>query len=697
MIEKVPPVIVSALILAFCAAVPLNAQDDDSDDEVYELSPFTISAEDNNGYRATSTLAGTRLKTNLKDLGSAISVVTPEFLEDTGATDVGTLFVHTSNTEVGGSFGNYSGVGVDNNGRPNTLNSRRNPQGNSRIRGLSAPNFTRDYFSSDIPIDSYNLSRVTINRGPNSLLFGIGSPAGVVNNGLNQASLGSDFGKIRFRFGKNDSHRIVFDYNKKLIEGRLALRVSALNEETFLNQDPAFDKDQRFYGAFKAILLKNENSQFLGETKLRGSYEVGSNHSLPPDPVPPVNGMQSFFEAPPTNRLEFTGEDWNDLLPGLFQGGDYIPKQVTDVTNFTEKANPWLHSEHFFQQLAITSASNDGTSGLGLGTLDGFQGRIPFNVATDGRDRQEFVNTRNYYEFITGFAQIVLQDRNVFDYRNSLFAGSNDRVEKDFDAWNTTLEQSFLGGNAGIELAYDEQSMNDWSRLDFANSRFKNVYIDTSNVILDQQPNPNLGRPMVLAQGFNGSQIAYTDRETFRGTAYYRLDFDDVNESLGKWLGNHNVTALFNEQSINTTNETYDFFWATDGIDARNDIFKGRQVSFKPQVVAMAYVGSSLFDANSVGDVRLEQINLPLLRDGDEYEMGYFDLSDREFKTGNFRVEEILRGGGAGLREIDSEAISLQSYWLEDHLITVAGWRTDEISTFERVGSSIFEWCMGSC
>src|SRR5688500_18055632 len=71
------------------------------DDEIIELSPFEVTAEQDRGYQATQTLAGTRIRTNLADVGSAISVVTREFLEDVGATDSSTLLQYTTNAEVG--------------------------------------------------------------------------------------------------------------------------------------------------------------------------------------------------------------------------------------------------------------------------------------------------------------------------------------------------------------------------------------------------------------------------------------------------------------------------------------------------------------------------------------------------------------------------------------------------------------------
>jgi len=47
---------------------------------------MTVEADQDTGYAATSTLAGARIKTNLKDVGDAVSVVTRKFLENTGST-----------------------------------------------------------------------------------------------------------------------------------------------------------------------------------------------------------------------------------------------------------------------------------------------------------------------------------------------------------------------------------------------------------------------------------------------------------------------------------------------------------------------------------------------------------------------------------------------------------------------------------
>src|SRR5690348_16443471 len=84
----------------------------DQQDETIVLSPFVIqSGEDPDSYRATSTLAGTRIRTDLRDVGSSISGVTCKFLTDTGSRRAEDLLVYTPSTEVAAQGGNFLGQG----------------------------------------------------------------------------------------------------------------------------------------------------------------------------------------------------------------------------------------------------------------------------------------------------------------------------------------------------------------------------------------------------------------------------------------------------------------------------------------------------------------------------------------------------------------------------------------------------------
>ena len=280
----------------FVSATQLRAQEDSYSDEevdVFELSPFSI-VEDEDGYKATTTLAGSRVRSDLRDLGASIAIVTQEFMGDINATDGESLLSYVGNVEVAGTQGNFSGFDTND---ESTNNSRINPQSSQRVRGLESATLTRGYFQTNIGFDSYNTTRVTVNRGPNSILFGLGSSGGVINNTLSRAQIGSNFGELAVRLDHRGGHRKIFDVNKTLIEDRLAIRVAYLNESLEFQQEPAFEKDERFFFTWDWTLFKNENVSWLGATRFRGSFEQGEILRNPPDVVPPQDGFSSWFEG----------------------------------------------------------------------------------------------------------------------------------------------------------------------------------------------------------------------------------------------------------------------------------------------------------------------------------------------------------------------------------------------------------------
>ncbi len=103
-------------------------------------------------------------------------------MSDTNSDDLRDLLVYTTGTEVSGLGGNFTQGGFS--GIRHEFNEANEANPGTRIRGLAAADNTRNLFKSVIPFDSYNLDRVEINRGSNSALFGLGSPAGIINSTL---------------------------------------------------------------------------------------------------------------------------------------------------------------------------------------------------------------------------------------------------------------------------------------------------------------------------------------------------------------------------------------------------------------------------------------------------------------------------------------------------------------------------------
>src|SRR5882724_12098841 len=119
--EYLPKVLALATLVAatsplLLAQKTIDSTDDkknDKDEEMIFLSPFEVSTKKDTGYAASSSLAGSRLNTPLRDVASAISVVTPEFMKDTASTDLQHILVYQTNTEASGIGGNYYGSNAD--------------------------------------------------------------------------------------------------------------------------------------------------------------------------------------------------------------------------------------------------------------------------------------------------------------------------------------------------------------------------------------------------------------------------------------------------------------------------------------------------------------------------------------------------------------------------------------------------------
>lgn len=692
-------------LIAACSilAVPTFAQQEE-EEEIYDLSPFTISEEETIGYQATTTLAGSRLKTNLRDVGAAVSVVTKEIFDDTGATDGATILSLMANTEVSGPNGNFADVAFSAN-RPNPSEQQRMPQNAQRVRGLAKASLTRGFFLTDIPFDSYNSDRVTVNRGPNSLLFGIGEPGGVINNAVNGASLGQDFGEISVRVGERGSYRTTLDYNKVLIEDRFALRFSALNENTEYQQRPTYEKDERFYVALNLTLFKNEDSDFLDRTVIRGNFEQGEMEGNPPSVIPPAEGISNWFSLPSRSSIEsITGS----TLPAYWDDGSWSPKLTVDTfwgADFNRVPAP-VGDYVTIQMPLVYRDVNAQTPSIGLASDPSIAGSIGRVVWVNGRDsefqaRYDTIGSRSpvIRGLYPGFTAGTINDTNVFDNRNLSLAGTLNHVASDFDVTNLVLEQTFFNGKGGIEIVHDEQTYENLARLPFdiasgSNNSALDLWVDMNTHLSNQEPNPNIGRVAIRNRG-TPKRTTVIDREATRVTAFADIDLTENDGFLG-YLGRHVFTGLYNKQDIDTDIRNHQLTWgdASSATDV-SDILFASKAQGRILVPSIYYVTDSLLDSSiqSFGDVRINNyIDAGFPRVGEVYKVHYNTrppVINGDGSVGfvnEFITEETLWNGNRTLREIESEAASWQSYWFDGAVVGLLGWRRDEAKNFERVG-----------
>ena len=217
-------------------------------EEAIVLSPFVVNTSaDMDGYRATSTLAGSRIKTDLKDVAASVSVLTNEFLDDLGAKDVASAMAFVSGAENDSTYHQESiaALGSANGYIGGDFGDNNTRTGEIRVRGLGRASSVVNFIEVLGSTDRYNTDRVEFLRGPNSILFGLAEPAGLVNSSTKVAGLRRNATKVENKVGNFGSNRVILDHNQVLIPGQLAVRGVALYDDGRYSVDTAFQRDKR--------------------------------------------------------------------------------------------------------------------------------------------------------------------------------------------------------------------------------------------------------------------------------------------------------------------------------------------------------------------------------------------------------------------------------------------------------------------
>ncbi len=226
--------------------------------EIVELSPFTVNTSSDLGYVAENTLAGSRLNTKLRDTASSVSVFTKEFLDDLAITDLTQLMEYTVNGEM------------DTNSQGASSEQNRIIGGHALIAGIQIRGLIAgqgmDYFPSITPGDPYRVGRYEDSRGPNSILFGIGSPGGLLNQSSKIAETHRNTANLRYTGGSWRRHRSELDVNRVLIKNQLALSLAALDQNNGGWRAFDFQDKRRLFGSVTWRPLRTLTITAMGET-----------------------------------------------------------------------------------------------------------------------------------------------------------------------------------------------------------------------------------------------------------------------------------------------------------------------------------------------------------------------------------------------------------------------------------------------
>ena len=637
-------------------------------DEAVRLTPFVVSESEDRGYAATSTLAGTRLRTDLRDVGAAISVVTSQFMIDTGSTNLRDILIYTTNTEAGGFEGNFSGVSTGN-GFSSAEGTLQSPSGATRVRGLSGADLTRDFFLTNIPMDSYNTERVDISRGANAILFGLGSPAGIINNQLKAANLQKNSLKFEQTIGRFDSHREVLDLNQSIARGLLGVRVIALNKKEGYRQQPAFEEDRRVFASFKfePRLIKT------GLTQLQVNYEGGTQNSNRPRPNPPHDGISAWFNIlnkvalDPTTPGNVTNNPFlNAQLgsPGRWFGA--VGAVFTDPASAVQGGNgvpPFMRS----------GGGTPNTQWYAIGSYTA-QGNNPLFFLN-----QQFAPAGAAYRGLWRYQE--LRDPSIFNFYDQLLDGPNKREGADFRALNATLRQTFFRDLVGFEVSYDRQSHHRDNLGMFGFDAYT-IYVDMNTKLVDGKPNANFGRPFVSSDSI-GNNLVDATRDALRSTAYATLDLRQKSGLL-RHLGKHVFTGSYTDQSVENFSRSISGY--SYGLEL-NAYANNPNTTTYPGYAGIHYLGSSLAGATSAANAHISGITAvhtpaasgtALLFDSRINQWVYAPVTT--LSAGERDLSKLYNGASKNSNKTKSQSFVWQSYLFSDKLVGLVGWRHDEFA-----------------
>ncbi|HWA85225.1 MAG TPA: TonB-dependent receptor [Opitutus sp.] len=218
----------------------------DSDLPVIVLSPFEVLSDTDLGYRGGNSVSATRMSAPIRQLPMTVMAFTESFIDDQKPYDLYDVVKWAP------------GVHQDN----------VSPQGWVRysIRGFTSAAVQRNGFSSFRFIDTTNIERVEVVKGPASLLYGQINPGGVINYITKRPEPVAQL-DLTAAAGTNDYSRAVVDATGPVpgTHGALLYRAIAMTEDV-----PQF---QVFAHARKLMLAPSATWVISDRAKLTIDFE----------------------------------------------------------------------------------------------------------------------------------------------------------------------------------------------------------------------------------------------------------------------------------------------------------------------------------------------------------------------------------------------------------------------------------------
>ena len=518
------------------------------------LSPFNVNTDADDSFTATSAGTSTRLALDMKDVPAALQVMTRDFIDALGITNLQEATTWATN---GGSIPDGNGQDVFN------ITFLANMRGVALSGGQQ-----RNNYLTAATLDSYAMGSYEFSRGPNAALFGIGG-----NTALG-GSMGGQTKKPRYdrpvntisaTYGSWNYKRTTFDVNQPLTD-RLAIRANAV----------WFDRGDWRQGGFektKGITLAG--SYLIGkktELKIEVADDLTKRNNPQTNLFDNVSGWDgvTVFNGPITNAI--LGTQTVNGTPNSF--GQILTFQG-ERQGVNRQSSPYYIFSPFSGQNVIMNYQNEGytrradetanTPLLANGTLlirsltPAGAAALPFGNAgatvtlpalitatsnggeLDLRYQQNLPDDR-FARAING-SKFVLPGKRFTNSVNSEIIGQHLR-----DA-NLSISHQ-VGESLFLEVGGDVNQVHD-RRMNPNNLR--NVRIDINQTLPNGAANSHFLQPYMDSPLVWNNRI--TTNSTIRGNAAYL-------KNLGAW-GDYTVNFMASANKRNTKNRNYVYSMAS--------------------------------------------------------------------------------------------------------------------------------------
>ncbi|MSU49406.1 MAG: hypothetical protein EXS37_10025, partial [Opitutus sp.] len=619
-------------------------------DGVVELSPFVVGAATDRGYQALNTLSGTRLNTKLEDLGSSITVVTKQQMEDTAVLDLNDIFLYEANTE---GTGNFTDFNTNRNGGV-VDNIQNSPAQANRIRGVGRANIAVGGFAANprIPLDTYNVDGVEISRGPNSNIFGLGGSAGTVNHIPIRANATRSISQVTFRADSYGGVRGTFDFNRPLIAQKLALRVAAVDEAKGFVRKPSSEKIHRLEGL---VLFKP-----FANTTIRASAEHYDSFARRTNSLTPRETVIGWVAAgkptwDPTTQIVTLANgtksgpfrvNQDATLPFGLIGQNYNRNSV-----FIDYATPE-------QPMSVNRTGTLQASRIPTSTVSNTDLRLIEGSSRLEREQAAlfplYILPTTTDKALYDWSKINYMSPNVYDDRASTFT-----VEVEQILLNTPQHLIAARG------AWFGQEFKSVKRNKIDNTE-STIRVDVNEKMLDGSPNPYFLRPYL------GTQAPITTYQPEqRDIQSADLAYQWTPANLPRWLGwiGHQKLGLHGEAS------RIDFA----SFRLRDIIQSDHPWSVKTNRSA---VGVWVYDRYYVGDNQGQNIDrAPATRPVDgPHTLRWLNALTNQWVSETVELGENFFNAGVfsnNRTEVRTLNATVQNYFFKDRLVTTFGWRND--------------------